>query len=313
MGLADDLVEIAGKKSTGFGTNKADERDNLETAQTMFLTDADITAIADVLFTAANGAGTAAEFANVAAKDLQTAAKQVGFRPVSVDVALFGRMTTTEALRDVQAAAQVAHALSTHKVDHEFDYFTAVDDRQGSSGEEEDAGADMIGDVEYNSACYYKYISIDFGGLVDNLTGVRSAGRKDVPADEQAAAVKLAGDAVLALIKAATLTTPTGKQNSFAAHQLPDTILVEIRPKNTPVSYANAFVKPARSGHDSLTEDSRNKLKQHVQAITAGFDLTSNARLLLCPEDTAFTIEGTERVASLNALGSRIAEVITHG
>jgi CRISPR system Cascade subunit CasC len=59
------------------------------------------------------------------AKDLQAEARAKGFRPVSVDVALFGRMTTSEAFRDVEAACQVAHALSTHRVDHEFDYFTA--------------------------------------------------------------------------------------------------------------------------------------------------------------------------------------------
>ena len=154
-------------------------------------------------------------------------------------------MTTSEAFRDVEAAMQVAHALSTHKVDHEFDYFTAVDDLKNLGENEEDSGADMLGDVEYNSACYYKYFSLDTDGLIANLTG-ESARRKDVSTEEKQQARELAAHAVEVFARAMTMTTPSGKQNSFAAHQLPSVILVEVRPHPTPVSYANAFVDPAR-------------------------------------------------------------------
>lgn len=54
--------------------------------------------------------------------------------PRSVDIAMFGRMTTSAAFEDVQAAVQVAHAISTHKVEQEFDYYTAVDDISKESG-----------------------------------------------------------------------------------------------------------------------------------------------------------------------------------
>ena len=305
-----ELAEEAAKKASGFGTKEGKEQEpkggKYLTAQSMFLTDADIAAVVETLRTAAEGKPLA-QFARIPAKDLQAQAQSRGFRPITVDVALFGRMTTSEAFRDVEAACQVAHALSTHKVDHEFDYFTAVDDLQGANEaeQEEDAGADMIGDVEFNSACYYKYFSVDTNGLVDNLTGKRTF-RQDQSDRPQAQAV--AGRALAALLRAAAVTTPTGKQNSFAAHQLPSLILVEVRPSPTPVSYANAFVEPVRTPKDGsdLTRASLGKLATHVEALTSGFNLETSARLLLAPEDSQFAIMGVERVPDLNTLCARV-------
>jgi len=74
--------------------------------------------------------------------------------PRSVDIALFGRMTTSSAFEDVQAACQVAHAITTHTITQEFDYFTAVYDLAT------EPGAPIIGDIEFNSATYYKYINL---------------------------------------------------------------------------------------------------------------------------------------------------------
>ena len=149
--------------------------------------------------------------------------------PRSVDIALFGRMTTSATFEDVQAAAQVAHAISTTRVEHQFDYFTAVDDLKGDA--DDDHGAGMIGDVEFNSATYYKYFAIDVCGLTENLGGDAETAHR----------------AVAAFLEAAALATPTGKQNTFAAHNPPDAILVELSESHVPVSYANAFVEPVRA------------------------------------------------------------------
>ncbi|HOM73296.1 MAG TPA: type I-E CRISPR-associated protein Cas7/Cse4/CasC, partial [Armatimonadota bacterium] len=248
-GLDPEMADIAARKASGFGTSEGKEQPKdkndgtYQTAQTMFLTPADIDAITEVMLDAAKKAGSAAKFDKVSAKDLQSDATLKGYRPISVDVALFGRMITSGAFRNVEACAQVAHAISTHRVDHEFDYFTAVDDLQGLSKDDEDTGADMIGDVEFNSACYYKYFSIDVDGLIANLTG-QSAYRQGITEEEVKAAREVTAETIEALLKASVLTTPTGKQNTFAAHQLPAAVLVEVRPYATPVSYANAFVKP---------------------------------------------------------------------
>jgi CRISPR system Cascade subunit CasC len=83
----------------------------------------------------------------------------------AVDVALFGRMLADMPGVNQDAACQVAHAISTHRVEREFDYFTAVDDKAGA--DEADAG--MIGQVEFNSATFYRYAVIDARKLVENL------------------------------------------------------------------------------------------------------------------------------------------------
>ncbi|MCL4298324.1 MAG: type I-E CRISPR-associated protein Cas7/Cse4/CasC [Anaerolineae bacterium] len=173
--------------------------------------------------------------------------------PRSVDVAMFGRMTTSAAFEDVQAAVQVAHSLTTSAITQEFDYFTAVDDISGESG------AGMIGDVEFNSATHYKYFNVHWKQLLENLGGDSDIARQ----------------AVLALVEAAATAQPSGKQNSFAAHNLPDFILIEVSQKNLPVSYANAFLKPVRQTFDkSLMEASIASLNDYRQRLrkTYGFN-----------------------------------------
>jgi len=148
-------------------------------------------------------------------------------KPRSVDIAMFGRMITSDAFENVQASVQVAHAISTHKMETETDYFTALDDRLNQAG--------MLGDVEFNSGTYYKYINIFWQGLLDNLGGDAEIVRK----------------AAVQLLQAAIYVQPTGKLNPFANFQLPDFVLVEVREKNLPLSYANAFRKPLRAGEDN--------------------------------------------------------------
>lgn len=198
--------------------------------------------------------------------------------PCSVDIAMFGRMTTSEAFEDVAASVQVAHALSTNALTQEFDYYTAVDDLSGESG------AGMIGDIEFNSSTYYKYLNVHWEQLVENLGG-------DVTVAQQA---------VLALVEAAATAQPSGKQNSFAAHSLPDLVLIEVRAKNLPVSYANAFLKPARpSGDQSLMDASVGKLADYVTRVTQTFGLAGPRALIAVQE---YALPGAETLPSLSDL-----------
>lgn len=308
------LAELAARKTSGFGTKdgterQADKSGKYLTAQTMFLSDADIQAVIDVV--RGEAAKGAKEFEKVKTKDLQAAAISKGFRPISVDVALFGRMVTDESIRDVEASCQVAHALSTHRVEEEFDYFTAVDDLQGKdeSEREEDSGADMIGDVEYNSACYYKYFSVDLRALVDNLVG--RGIRKEVPAEEEQQAGALARKAVLAMLEAAVMVTPSGKQNTFASHTLPAAVLIEVRPVRTPISYANAFVKPVHhtDSQGGLVQASLERFSAHVEKLTHAFGLRSEKRYWFAPEHPV-KIADTETVATLPELYRNLEEAM---
>lgn len=310
-----EYAEIAAQKASGFGTSDGKERPfnpktkEYETAQTILFTQADQDAVFETLKTAALEAGTPKAFAALKAADLQAKARQTGFRPLAVDVALFGRMVTSEAFRDVEASAQVAHAISTNKVTPQFDYFTAVDDLQGADSTiEQDGGADIIGDVEFNSACYYKYFSIQPDALIDNLVGAEF--RREVSDTERAAQTELAALAIAEFLRAAIFVSPSGKQNSFAAHQLPYAVLVEVRPNAQPISYANAFVEPARAlPGKSLTRDSFDKLQSHVERLTKKFDLQTQARFLLTEED-GLSIEGVQTSESLNALCDAVRQQV---
>ncbi len=159
----------------------------------------------------------------------------------AVDVALFGRMLADMPEKNQHAACQVAHAISTHAVEREFDFYTAVDDLKP----EDTAGADMMGTVEFNSACYYRYAVLDWEKLVANLQG---------DAD-------LAARGLRVFLQGFVLAEPTGKQNSFAAHNPPEFVAVSVCQDAAPRNLANAFetairVKPGKS----LTRESAEAL-----------------------------------------------------
>ncbi|SMB83533.1 CRISPR-associated protein, Cse4 family [Pasteurella testudinis DSM 23072] len=101
-------------------------------------------------------------------KDIYKIAKKV-FNPAldGLDIALFGRMVAQAAELNVEASVSFAHAISTHKVNSEIDFFTALDDRLG----EEETGSAHMGALEFNSATYYRYISLDLGQLNQTLQG----------------------------------------------------------------------------------------------------------------------------------------------
>jgi CRISPR system Cascade subunit CasC len=113
---------------------------------------------------------------------------------------------------------------------------------------------------------------------------------------------------VLALLEAAATTQPSGKQNTFAAHNLPDVVLVEVREKNLPVSYANAFVRPARHTHNhTLMEDAAAKLGDYMTRIGAVYDLeTLDKRALVATLDVA--LPGAKDVNSLPELKAWLSD-----
>lgn len=83
----------------------------------------------------------------------------------ALDIALFGRMVAQAAELNIESAASFSHAISTHKVSNEVEFFTALDDIQN------EPGAAHMGSLEFNSATYYRYISLDLGQLAQTLSG----------------------------------------------------------------------------------------------------------------------------------------------
>lgn len=155
----------------------------------------------------------------------------------AADLALFGRMLADLPEQNIDAACQVAHAISTNRIHRmEMDYYTAVDDLKP----EDTAGADMIGTVEFNSSCFYRYANLDINQLLKNL-------QEDG---------ELARNTADAFLQAFVHAIPTGKQNTFAAHNPPSLVFAIVR-DGQPVSLANAFVKPVTPKNgESLIEKS---------------------------------------------------------
>ena len=165
----------------------------------------------------------------------------------SVDVALFGRMLADLPEANQYAACQVAHAISTHKVDREFDYFTAVDDEGGA----DETDVRMIGTIEFNAATFYRYAVVSVDKLEDNLQGDTA----------------LALQGVVAFAEGMARALPTGKQNSFAAHNPPSFVGVVLR-HGAPVNLCNAFERPVSPRPDkAITAQSVAALADHEQRM----------------------------------------------
>ena len=171
----------------------------------------------------------------------------------AVDVALFGRMLADMPEKNQYAACQVAHAISTHAVVREFDFYTAVDQLKP----EDTAGADMMGTVEFNSACFYRYALIDWDKLRENL-------QDDVALSEKG---------LKAFLEGFIIAEPTGKQNSFAAHNPPEFVAISVRYNAAPRNLANAFEIPIRVKRDeSITKESASKLIEKAKVLALAFD-----------------------------------------
>lgn len=146
--------------------------------------------------------------------------------PTAVDVALFGRMLAADPAFNVEAACQVAHAITVHQVVIEDDYFTAVDDLNTG---EEDRGAAHIGETGFAAGLFYSYICLNRDQLVANLSGNE----------------ELADRAIAALTEAAVKVAPSGKQNSFGSRAYASFVLAETGSQQ-PRSLSVAFLKPVQ-------------------------------------------------------------------
>lgn len=301
MDVAPEYIQEILPKLSGFGNKEGKEnKDGNYTAQIVFYAPEDIQAVADAVKEKLDACTTVKQVKALKAKDLQEAVRGAEVRPITLDMALFGRMVTSNAFRDVEASMQVAHGISTNKMNLESDYFTAMDDLL--SGETmEEMGAAIIGDTDYNAACYYIYASLDTDILRENL--------KYTPDAEE-----LIQKAIPALIRTMALSNPSGKQNSFAGNILPSAVLVECKEEKVPVSMVNAFVypvKPEQSNDYDLVRGSIQKLAEQVDSIQAGYGLKVEHRLWFC--QNTYTIQPqseTTVCASLPELLEQVAHTL---
>jgi CRISPR system Cascade subunit CasC len=159
------------------------------------------------------------------------------------DIVLMGRMVASDPTLTIEGAAMFSHAISTHKVTTDIDYFSAVDD----SAPEGEFGAAITGHLEFNSAVYYRYIGLDVD-LERKTSGFTDAELRDVTDT---------------FIRSAAEVAPTARKNSFAGHTRPSYILATVR-KGQPLSLVNAFDVPVTAKNGSgLIRPSIEALEAH--------------------------------------------------
>lgn len=232
-------------------------------------------------------------------KDNKACAREIADTRHSVDIALFGRMVADSADFNVDAAVQVAHAISVHRVDNESDYYTAVDDKNTDA----ESGAGMIGTVDFNSATLYRYAALGVHQLAKNLgEGLREDEARTAPVRR----------AVEAFVRSFLESLPTGKINTFGHHTLPDAVVVKLR-TTRPISYVAAFEEPVTATGGHLRE-AVARLAEYIPAVERAYGdeettLTWVLRVGPNTEKLAGLGTDTERVSDLvQAVGQAVAE-----
>ncbi|MFF0205803.1 type I-E CRISPR-associated protein Cas7/Cse4/CasC [Streptomyces sp. NPDC005017] len=296
---ADEAVKAAGLK-TEVPKRKADQAKDggpapaPEAKYLVFLSARQLDALAAL---AAEGAADITAFFKE--KKNKDRARQAADTRHSVDIALFGRMVADIPDINVDAAVQVAHALSVHRVDNESDYYTAVDD----NNRDEETGAGMIGTVDFNSATLYRYAALGIHQLAANLgQGLR----EDEPRTEPVRR------AVEAFVHSFAASLPTGKINTFGHHTLPDAVLVTLR-STWPVSYVSAFEDPVRTGEGGHLRAACDRLTAYVPDIERAYGTQGDPAWILRvgPHTRDLARLGTEAdnlTALVEAVGQAVAQ-----
>ena len=186
------------------------------------------------------------------------------------DIAMFGRMLAGSVEHKIEAACQVAHAISVHPVVIEDDYFTAVEDLNQYRN---DAGSAHIGELGFAAGLFYSYICINRELLIENLGG-----------DDAAKA--LANKAIRALTEAAVKVAPSGKQNSFASRAYASYVLAE-KGDQQPRSLSVAYLKPInqRENDDFISDSIQALIKQQVSFDKVYGDCADLRYALNVPEE----------------------------
>ena len=165
-------------------------------------------------------------------KDAKKSLKAVDAKSLkdAADISLFGRMVANDHSLTVEAASMFSHALSTHRVDNEIDFFSAVDDLQPK----EESGAGMTSTLEFNSATYYRFTALNLDMLADkeHLGSMTREERQRV---------------VRTFVEATIKAVPGARKNTMNGNTVPVYVFGVVREKGHPVQLVNAFENPVRS------------------------------------------------------------------
>ncbi|MFJ9446384.1 type I-E CRISPR-associated protein Cas7/Cse4/CasC [Kitasatospora sp. NPDC101235] len=163
----------------------------------------------------------------------------------NASIAAFGRMLANEPGSEVRGASHTAHALTTHQVEPELDFYDAIDDVQHTHG------AAHLGEQHYSSGVYYAYNSLNIPLLLTNL---------DQDWDD------VVQEIVRAYLRAAALEPQPAKATSTAPFTLPHLLYIAVR-TDRPVSLVGAFETPVPATEDGYLPESIHRLDAHAAAV----------------------------------------------
>ncbi len=187
--------------------------------------------------------------------------------PAGLEGALFGRMITSDPGANIEAAIHVAHAFTVHREESESDYFSVVDDLQG---DEEDAGAAHIGDMELTAGLFYGYVVVDVPGLVSNLEGCKAEEWDGENTDRE-----LAAKVVEHLTHLIATVSPGAKLGSTAPYGRARFMLIEAG-SSQPYSLADAFRRPV----PAQIEDALDALGKEMGNQDACYGMKGSRRVM---------------------------------
>jgi len=198
------------------------------------------------------------QFSKIISKGLKPVFKDYNKSSLSndaADIALFGRMVANDANINIDGAAMFSHAISTHKVDNEIDFFTAIDDLQP----DEEAGAGMMGTLEFNSASYYRFAALNLDMLADesHLSAMSLDDRKKI---------------VETFIKSTLMAMPGARKGSMNGNTLPGYVMCVVRSEGHPIQLVNAFERPVND-KNGVFDKSVELLKAEYNKLKTTWDL----------------------------------------
>lgn len=268
MGVTEKLaLESAIAIASVFGKNKkADKKKPLNEAdleQIVFISPEEMDAVHSLL----------EKIATSGEKPTDNDLKLLKKEHSAADLALFGRMLASSTVHNVEAAAQVSHAITVHAMSSEDDYFTAVDDLNTG---EVDAGSSHIGQREFAAGLYYLYVCVNIDLLKKNLSGASNP--------DEAAINTLKG-----LVVASATVSPSGMSKSFASNARASYILAEIGDQQ-PRSLSVAFLKAIKGG--DVFEESVKALESTRDNFDEIYDKCSDKNYTINISNTNGTMAG---------------------
>lgn len=197
------------------------------------------------------------------AKELRKAVKD------AADIAVFGRMVADDHTLTIEGAGLFSHALSTHHAANEVEFFSAVDDTPDV--EEQGAGAGHIGTLEFNSACYYRYVGL-------NLDLLRDGGHLAHFSDAEFRTV------LDTCLRSALLAVPGARKNSMFGFN-PPAFVLGLHRRGHPLSLVNAFERPIKPGGDGFIEPSKKALLAHLGELRTLYTLKVDVEEAIPPSN----------------------------